>query len=67
MALHKFRVISIEEYAGQIGMSREIARQELKALTDFGLLQEEKQGKKLVYKINKPSLEGLIGATSVSS
>lgn len=62
MALHKFRTISIEEYAGQIGMSREVARQELKMLTDLGLVQETKQGKKLVYFINRPKLEKLMGA-----
>ncbi|MEO5971570.1 MAG: Fic family protein, partial [Bdellovibrionia bacterium] len=57
MALHKFRTINIEEYAQQINMSREIARQELKALTELGLVQESKLGKKLVYRINKSKLE----------
>ncbi len=61
MALHRFRVISTEEYASQIGKSREIARQELKALTELKLLQEEKQSKKFVYRINKDRLEDLIG------
>jgi Fic family protein len=64
MALNKFRMVSIEEYAAQIQKSREIARQELKALTDHGLVQEEKQGKKLVYRINKPRLEAILGAAS---
>lgn len=61
MALHKFRVISSEEYAEQIGMSREIARQELKALNDLGLVQESKLGKKNVYKIARDKLEILVG------
>ena len=60
MALHKFRAISIEEYAEQISMSREVARQELKQLTDLGLVQESKLGKKFVYRINKPSLDRMI-------
>jgi Fic family protein len=60
MALHKFRTISIEEYADQIQKSREIARQELKALAEVGLVQEFKQGKKLVYQINKPKLDQLV-------
>ncbi len=60
MALHKFRTVSIEEYAEQIAMSREIARQELKSLTDLGLIQESKLGKKLIYGIKKPNLDNLI-------
>ena len=61
MALHKFRTVSIEEYAGQIGKSREIARQELKALFEIGLIQESKSGKKLVYSIDKAKLDHLVG------
>jgi Fic family protein len=60
MALHKFRTISIEEYARQIEMSREVARKELKRLHEMGLLMESKEGKKLVYRIDKPRLETLI-------
>ncbi len=60
MALNRFRVVSIEEYAAQIQMSREVARQELKALTELGLVDEAKSGKKLVYRINKVRLEKLI-------
>lgn len=63
MALHKFRTVSIEQYAAQIGKSREIARQELKALFEIGLLEESKSGKKLVYSIDKEKLESLIGKT----
>jgi Fic family protein len=62
MALHKFRTVSIEEYAAQISMSREVARQELKLLAELGLVQETKQGKKLVYGIHKAKLEALMGA-----
>jgi Fic family protein len=60
MALNRFRTVSIEEYATQIGMSREVARQELKSLADAALVEESKSGKKLVYRINKPKLETLI-------
>lgn len=60
MALHKFRMVSIEEYAQQISMSREIARQELKSLSEHGLVQEIKLGKKLVYKIIREKLEALL-------
>ncbi|MCM2321815.1 MAG: Fic family protein [Oligoflexia bacterium] len=61
MALHKFRTVSIEEHAKQIGKSREIARQELKALFEIGLIEVTKSGKKLVYSMNKSKLEALIG------
>ena len=57
MALHKFRVVSIEEYAKQIKKSREVARQELKELARHGLLNENQSGKKLVYSIKKEELE----------
>lgn len=60
MALHKFRTVSSEEYSVQIGMSREIARQELKMLTALGLLKESKQGKKNVYGISREKLESLL-------
>jgi len=57
MALNKFRTVSIEEYAAQINKSREIARQELKVLSQQGFLEEAKSGKKLVYKINRSKLD----------
>ena len=60
MALNRFRTVSIEEYAAQIGMSREVARQELKSLADTTLVEESKSGKKLVYRINKAKLEAMI-------
>jgi len=60
MVLHKFRKISIEQYASQISMSREVARQELKSLLQLGMIQEIKEGKKLVYKINKVNLEKIL-------
>lgn len=59
MALHKFRTISIEEYAEQIGKSRESARLDLKNLTDLGLLAEAKVSKKFVYKVNADKLKEL--------
>jgi len=61
MALHPFRMVSIEEYAQQINRSREMARQELKFLTSLGLVQECKQSKKLVYSVNKRKLDSLVG------
>jgi Fic family protein len=60
MALHKFRTISIEEYAAQIKMSREVARRELKALTEMGLVEEVKTGKKFLFSIIKTKLENVI-------
>ncbi|MGE0526655.1 MAG: Fic family protein [Bdellovibrionales bacterium] len=57
MALHKFRTISIEEYASQIAKSREFARQELKQLVDLALLEEMKVSKKFVYRINATKLK----------
>jgi len=62
LALHRFRTVSIEDYASQIKMSREVARQELKRLYDLKLLKETKAGKKLVYGIDKAQLEKLIEA-----
>jgi Fic family protein len=61
MALNKFRAVDIEEYARQIDMSRESARQDLKQLMDLELVQEIKLGKKLVYKVNANKLKGLYG------
>ena len=49
VALNKYRAISIEEYAAQIGKSRELARRELKDLLLKGFLKERKKGKKFVY------------------
>jgi len=60
LALNKFRKTSIEEYATQIKMSREVARQELKELSDWGLLKEEKVGKKFLYQIKKHELDELL-------
>ena len=51
MMLNKYRATSIEEYAKNIGKSREIARRELKDLLSKGFLKEEKKGKKFVYSI----------------
>ncbi|MBX3034169.1 MAG: Fic family protein [Bdellovibrionaceae bacterium] len=59
MALNKFRFVHIEEYAAQIKMSRETARQDLKELQDQGLLVEFKSGKKLCYKVNAEKLREL--------
>lgn len=56
LALHKFRTYDIESYARAISKSREIARQELKQLAELGLLEESKNGKKYIYKINKKNL-----------
>jgi Fic family protein len=64
MALQKFRAVSIEEYATQISMSREAARQELKSLAEHGLIEEAKSGKKLVYRIDKSKLESLLRSSA---
>ncbi len=61
MALHKFRTVSVEEYAQQISKSREFARQELKGLLDHQLVSEIKMSKKLVYKVNADKLKELYG------
>lgn len=57
LALNKFRKISIEDYASQIEKSREIARIELKQLCALNLLEEEKLGKKFIYKVKKEELD----------
>lgn len=57
MALNKFRPINIEDYAKSIKKSREIARQELKDLSDKKLLIEKKQGKKYVYYIDSKKIK----------
>jgi Fic family protein len=59
MALHKFRSVDAEEYAGQIKKSREFARQELKQLLDLNFVKEMKVSKKLVYKVNSAKLKEL--------
>lgn len=60
LALHKFRTYDIEGYAESIDKSREIARQELKRLSEIGLLEETRQGKKFVYRIKKDALEKML-------
>lgn len=67
MALHKFRSVSIEEYAAQILKSREIARQELKQLLALELVNEHKAGKKFVYTVNTDKLKALYGTASQST
>jgi Fic family protein len=62
MALHKFRKITIENYAETIGMSREVARQELKHLNKIGLLDETKESKKYIYKLKIEKLQKLLGS-----
>jgi Fic family protein len=60
LALNRFRKITIEEYATRIDKSREIARQELKQLSQLKLLVEEKDSKKFIYQIDKHELDRLI-------
>lgn len=55
-ALHKFRKIDVESFAAEIGRSREIARQELKKLSDLGFMVEERESKKFVYTISLETL-----------
>ena len=47
-------------YATRIDKSREIARQELKQLSQLKLLVEKKDSKKFTYQINKDELDKLI-------
>ena len=61
MALNKHRDITIEEYAGDLGKSREIARRELKDLLQKGLLREKKRGKKFIYFIESNKTKELLG------
>ena len=60
MALNKYKPFTIEEYAKDIGKSREIARRGLKSLAKRGLLKEEKRGKKFVYLIKDKKLKELL-------
>ena len=61
MALNKHSFITIEEYAGDIGKSREIARRELKDLLKKSLLREKKKGKKFIYFIESKKIKELLG------
>ena len=60
LALNKYRVVTIETYAEEIGKSREVARQDLKALVKSELMSEEKIGKKFTYKVDALKLKELI-------
>ena len=62
MALNKHREVDIEGYAQSINRSREVARQELKFLTQEKLLKEEIRGKKFVYRIESLHLKSLVKA-----
>ncbi|MNJ98473.1 Adenosine monophosphate-protein transferase SoFic [compost metagenome] len=57
LALHKFRIVLIEDYARWIKKTHEMARKELKELAALGLLDETKVGKKSRFMINKKKLE----------
>ena len=60
MSLHKFRRITIEEFAVDISRSHELARLELKKLSESGFLNEEKEGRKLFYRVNLAHLKDLV-------
>jgi Fic family protein len=60
MSLHKFRRITIEEFAGDISRSHELARLELKKLSESGFLNEEREGRKLFYSVNLAHLKDLV-------
>ena len=62
MALNKHREITIAEYAGDLGKSREIARRELKDLLKKGLLREKKRGKKFIYFVESKRIKELLGS-----
>lgn len=66
LALNKYRSVSIESYADEIGKSREIARKELKSLVANKLLVERKTGKKFVYFVDAKFLKEKVQAQSVS-
>jgi Fic family protein len=60
LALNKYRVVTIEAYAAEIGKSREVARQDLKSLVQTNLLTEEKSGKKFIYQVDAKKLKDLV-------
>lgn len=60
LALNKYRAVTIEAYAQEIGKSREVARQDLKSLVQTGLMNEEKVGKKFTYKVDAKKLKDLV-------
>ncbi len=61
LVLQRFRKVDIEEYAKIIDRSREIARQELKQLATWRLLDEAVAGKKFVYTIHREELARRLG------
>lgn len=62
LALQKFRMVTIESYAEEIGKSRELVRKDLKELKALGFLSEVKQGKKFVYMIDSKFLKSKVEA-----
>jgi Fic family protein len=65
MSLHKFRHVTIEEYAKDIDRSHELARLDLKKLTELNLLLEKKIGKKLAYLVNSDLLKKTVAALTI--
>lgn len=57
LALNKFRTITIDECAKELGRSREAARLELKHLCKLGLMEEKKMKQKFVYNISSQNLK----------
>ncbi|MCX6112007.1 MAG: Fic family protein [Proteobacteria bacterium] len=60
LALNKFINISSEEYAQDLGRTREMGRRELKDLFTKKFLKERKEGKKLVYSIDPAYLRSVV-------
>lgn len=60
LALNKYRVVTIETYAHEIGKSREVARQDLKGLVAKQLMREEKAGKKFIYRVETSKLKEIV-------
>jgi Fic family protein len=60
LALHKHRLITINEYAGNINKSHEMARQLLKQLAGNNLLIESKKGRNLTYQIDSKYLKSIV-------
>lgn len=60
LALNKYRVVTIETYAHEIGKSREVARQDLKGLVAKQVMREEKVGKKFIYRVETSKLKEIV-------
>jgi len=60
LALHKHRLVTINEYAKNINKSHEMARQLLKQLAGNNLLIESKKGRNLTYQVDSKYLKSIV-------